>query len=76
MTKAVVADASAAYVSAATEEASRRGQSESTTVIHGDLLDVAERLPAADLVTLDRVVCCFPGNEALHRVDPTAPTLG
>jgi magnesium-protoporphyrin O-methyltransferase len=65
MTKAVVADASAAYVAAAREEASRRGRTASTTVIHGDLLDVAERLPAADLVTLDRVVCCFPGYEPL-----------
>jgi len=65
MTKAVVADASAAYVAAAREEASRRGQTASTTVIHGDLLDVAEQLPAADLVTLDRVVCCFPGYEPM-----------
>jgi 16S rRNA G966 N2-methylase RsmD len=50
MTSAVVADASAAYVGAARKEAGPRGQTESTTVIHGDLLDLAERLPAADLV--------------------------
>jgi hypothetical protein len=42
MTKAVVADASAAYVAAAREEASRRGRTALTTVIHGDLLDVGE----------------------------------
>lgn len=65
MTKAVVADASAAYVAAAREEVGRRGRTESTTVVHGDLLDLAERLPAADLVTLDRVVCCYPEYEPL-----------
>ena len=65
MTKALVADASAAYVAAAREEASRRGQTESATVIHGDLLELAETLPAADLVTLDRVVCCYPDYEPM-----------
>ena len=65
VSKAVVADASAAYVAAVTEEVSRRGQTESATVIHGDLLDLADRLPAADLVTLDRVVCCYPGYEPM-----------
>src|SRR5512134_1267209 len=65
MMKALVADASAAYVAAAREEASRRGQTESATVIHGDLLELAETLPRADLVTLDRVVCCYPDYEPM-----------
>jgi magnesium-protoporphyrin O-methyltransferase len=65
MAKAVIADASAAYIAAAREEATRRGQTESATVIHGDLLDLGQRLPTADVVTLDRVVCCYPGYEPL-----------
>jgi hypothetical protein len=65
ITKAIVADASAAYIAAATEEASRRGQTKAASVIHGDLLELAERLPDADLVTLDRVVCCYPGYEPM-----------
>lgn len=60
MTKAVVADASAAYVAATREEANRRGRAESAAVVHGDLLELSAQLPAADLVTLDRVVCCYP----------------
>src|SRR5688572_14465091 len=65
MTKAVVADASPAYVAAAREEAQRRGQIESATIVHGDMLALAEQLPAADLVTLDRVVCCYPAYEPM-----------
>jgi magnesium-protoporphyrin O-methyltransferase len=60
VTKAVVVDASAAYVAATREEANRRGRMESVAVVHGDLLQLSAQLPAADLVTLDRVVCCYP----------------
>jgi len=67
MMEAVVADASAAYVAAAREEAIRRGRTESATVVHGDLLELAARLPVADLVTLDRVVCCYPAYEPMLR---------
>lgn len=65
MTEAVVADASIAYVTAAREEAVRRGRSESTTIVHGDLLELADTLPTASLVTLDRVVCCYPSYEPM-----------
>ncbi len=27
---------------------------------HGDVVDLADELPAADVVTLDRVICCYP----------------
>lgn len=65
MTKAVVADASAAYVAAAREEANRRGRAASAAVVHGDLLQISAQLPAADLVTLDRVVRCHPAYEPM-----------
>ena len=65
MTQAVVAEASAAYVAAAREEANRRDRTESATVIHGDFLELAAQLPVADLVTLDRVVCCYPEYEPM-----------
>jgi magnesium-protoporphyrin O-methyltransferase len=65
MTKAVVADASAAYVAAAREEANRRGRASSAAVVHGDLLQLSAQLPAADLVTLDRVLCCYPAYEPM-----------
>ena len=53
-------DASSAYLKVAAEEARRRGHSEEVKFIHADFTDVAPDLPQADVVTLDRVVCCYP----------------
>jgi magnesium-protoporphyrin O-methyltransferase len=33
--------------------------------VEGDFVDLAPRLPRADVVTLDRVVCCYPAYERL-----------
>jgi len=53
-------DASSAYLKVATEEAKRVGHSEQVKFIHADFTDVANELPQVDVVTLDRVVCCYP----------------
>jgi magnesium-protoporphyrin O-methyltransferase len=53
-------DASSVYLREAKAEASRRGHSEQVHFIHADFTDVADNLPNADIVTLDRVVCCYP----------------
>ena len=53
-------DASSAYLKEAKQEAARRGHSERVNFIHADFTDVASDLPKADIVTLDRVVCCYP----------------
>jgi SAM-dependent methyltransferase len=53
-------DASSAYLKEAKQEAARRGHSERIHFIHADFTDVASDLPKADIVTLDRVVCCYP----------------
>ncbi len=53
-------DASSAYLKEAKEETARRGHSERVNFIHADFTDVASDLPKADIVTLDRVVCCYP----------------
>jgi 2-polyprenyl-3-methyl-5-hydroxy-6-metoxy-1,4-benzoquinol methylase len=58
-------DLSSAHVAIASREASRRGRSDSTRFVQGDFLDVAGQLPPADIVTLDRVVCCYPEYERL-----------
>ena len=60
VTSAVGVDLSSAHVTIAAQEASRRGRSESTRFLQGDFLDIAATLPSADVVTLDRVVCCYP----------------
>jgi magnesium-protoporphyrin O-methyltransferase len=53
-------DASSAYLKEAKEEAARRGHSDRVNFIHADFTDIASELPRVDLVTLDRVVCCYP----------------
>ena len=58
--RAVVVDASSAYLAAASEEATRRGRSASAEFVHGDFLAVASKLAPSTVVTLDRVVCCYP----------------
>jgi len=65
ITNAVMVDASSAYLAAGAEEAARRGRTESVQFVHGDFLTVAAQLPRAAVVTLDRVICCYPSYESL-----------
>jgi len=58
--RAVQVDASAAYLAVSAAEAARRGHRERVDFQHGDFAVVAESVPMADVVTLDRVVCCDP----------------
>ena len=58
-------DASSAFLDAAREEAARRGIAHRIEWRHGDFVAVAAGLPVADVVTLDRVVCCYPAIEDL-----------
>jgi SAM-dependent methyltransferase len=53
-------DASSAYLKEAKNEAARLGHTDRVRFIHADFTDVEAELPQADLVTLDRVVCCYP----------------
>jgi magnesium-protoporphyrin O-methyltransferase len=65
---AVDVDASGPYLAASRTEAERRGLAERVTYHKGDAVALAPGLEAADLVALDRVVCCYPHMEALVRV--------
>jgi len=58
-------DASATYLTAAREEAERRGLAERIHFVHGNFVELASAIPPADLVTLDRVICCFNDMPAL-----------
>ena len=60
-------DASSAYLKVATEEAKRLGHEAQVKFIHADFTDVAGELPQADVVTLDRVVCCYPNFRELLK---------
>src|SRR5438477_2731924 len=62
---AVDADASGPYLAAARREAERLGFDAHVTFVHGDVVALASTVEPADLVGLDRVVCCYPNVEAL-----------
>jgi len=62
---AVAVDASTAYVAAAREEAARRGRSDAIEFVHVDFVKAARQLALASVVTLDRVVCCYPSCQQL-----------
>ncbi len=62
---AVQVDTSTAYLEAAAAEAERRGHAGRVDFRRADFPDVAESIPMADVVTLDRVVCCDPDYASL-----------
>jgi magnesium-protoporphyrin O-methyltransferase len=63
--RAIAVEAATAYLSAAGEEAARRNLSDRLQLLHGDLVTVAGDLAPADIVAMDRVVCCYPAHEPL-----------
>ena len=63
--RATSVEASAAYLRAAREEAARRGTAGRMSYHGGDFVALADGIEPADVVTLDRVICCYPDVEAL-----------
>jgi magnesium-protoporphyrin O-methyltransferase len=62
---AVHVDASHGYVEAAEELAREHGNQDRLELRAADFVDVAASLTPADIVTLDKVVCCYPDAERL-----------
>jgi len=62
---AVTVEASPAYLEVAQREVGPKYGSRPTQFVLGDFAVIAGTLPDADVVTLDRVVCCYPDPEAL-----------
>ena len=58
-------DATDAYVTVARAEAERRGYGDRTRGHVGDFVALAAEIDAADVVTLDKVVCCYSDMPAL-----------
>ncbi|HYN64798.1 MAG TPA: methyltransferase domain-containing protein [Candidatus Limnocylindrales bacterium] len=52
-------DASGPYLAVAESEAAERGFGDRTAYWHGDFVAMADEIEAADVVTLDRVICCY-----------------
>jgi SAM-dependent methyltransferase len=63
--EATQVDVSPDYLDVARHESQRRGHAERVRFIHGDFVPLALELAAADVVTLDRVICCYPDVEPL-----------
>lgn len=57
---AVDVDGSSAFLAAARREAERLGHADRVTYLHGDFVALAGAVAPADIVTLDRVICCYP----------------
>ena len=64
---AIDVDGSPAYVTVAREEATQQGLVEKVSYVVGDFVARAPTIAPADLVVLDRVVCCYPDMDALVR---------
>jgi len=62
---AVHVDATAANIRAAEEEATRQGHAGRVRFLQGDFVTLAPEISAADVVTLDRVICRYPDMERL-----------
>ena len=63
--RATDVDASSAYLAAARAEATRQGHADRITFRHGNFVDLADEVEPADVVTLDRVICCYHDMPAL-----------
>lgn len=57
---AVDVDASREYLASARSEAERRGLGGQVQYRYGDVVELADELPPAEIVTLDSVICCYP----------------
>ena len=58
-------EASPSYLTEARREAEQRSHAENVRFIEGDATELGDALPDADIVTLDRVICCYPDWDGL-----------
>ena len=58
-------DASASYLEASRQEAERLGHTNNVAYAFGNFVDLAPEIQPTDIVTLDRVICCYPDMPAL-----------
>ncbi len=65
---ATAVEASTAFARVAKDEARELGWSDKVNVRQGDFIDLAETVVAHDIVTLDRVICCYHDMESLVQL--------
>jgi magnesium-protoporphyrin O-methyltransferase len=74
LSASTMVEASPAYLEVAENEARRRGHEDRASFRYGDFVELAPELPKADLVTLDRVLCCYPHMEELVQASTAKAT--
>ncbi len=67
LASATQVDASEGYLRASEAEAAERGYADRQDSFFGDLVDHSSELSPVELVSMDRVVCCYPYLEELLR---------
>jgi len=65
LSQATEVEGSSAYLEAAKKEAERQGYLDQVNFIHGDFVEMVKEIPTADIVTLDKVICCYPDLQTL-----------
>jgi magnesium-protoporphyrin O-methyltransferase len=65
---AVAVDISRGMLDQAAALAKERGLGDRVSYVHGDLIDVAGTIDPAEIVVLDKVVCCYADPETLLRM--------
>lgn len=63
--QAALVESSSAFLERAQRETERLGHGERVEFIHGDYVELDEQISSADIVTMDRVVCCYPNSRGL-----------
>lgn len=65
---AVLVDAAPAYLEVARNELRAANALDRVEIVEGDFVRRASSIDVSDIVTLDRVVCCYPDAESLVRL--------
>lgn len=65
LNKTTDVDASSSYISRAKTIMKSNKTEDKMTFLHGDFLDHSDHLEKHDIVTLEKVVCCYPNIEGL-----------
>lgn len=60
LAKVVCVDASMGYQEASKQEAEKQGKSHLVKYYYADFVEAQAQFESADIVTLDKVICCYP----------------
>lgn len=71
ISRATINEASTAYLEAAASNAKKQGLADRIDLVYGNFVTMDEALSPADVVTLDKVVCCYDDMPGLIQASTT-----